>query len=509
MSRCIEADYDQVYMFPPCLEDWIPPDHPARFIRAFVLEALSNGVELDWGSQSLEGHPHYSPRLLLGVWLYGYFQRILSTRRLEAACRNDVGMIWLCGNRAPDHNTLWRFFRRNRKALRSVFKQTVRVAVKAELVGFVLHALDGTKVQAHVANRSGHHRKALEAALLDLDEKVAAIEAAIAEAQARDGEEWETALPERLQSAQDMRETIQKALGELDAEQTDHLHPHDRDAKVMKCADRNMNTFGYNNQAVVDEKSRLIVAERATQEATDLRLLAEMVQQVEDECGQAASTTVADAGYAASTPLHQAQQAGHPVLVNLPKPLQRDPKEPFKAANFNFDPERNVVVCPLGQDLEYTHTRWHAGKGQYLRAYRCRNKDCPLRAQCSKDRKGRKIELVEHYEALQAQRDAHSGPGARQTLAKRRYVVEPVFAWIKQHLGFRRCTVNGIHGAQAQWSLACATYNLNRLYALWKNGGLHRPQTPQRISNPHPTIGCLVPLRTIQTLKPQARCAAM
>jgi transposase len=91
MSRSIEADYDQVYLFPPCLEDWIPPEHPARFIRAFVLEALAGGVELDWGSAELVGQPHYGPRLLLGLWLYGYFQRIRSPRRLEAACRNDVG----------------------------------------------------------------------------------------------------------------------------------------------------------------------------------------------------------------------------------------------------------------------------------------------------------------------------------------------------------------------------------------------------------------------------------
>jgi hypothetical protein len=299
-------------------------------------------------------------------------------------------MIWLCGNRAPDHNTLWRFFHRNRKALRLVFKQTVRVAVKAELVGFVLHALDGTKVQAHAANRSGHHRKALEKALAALDERIDVIEAAVVEAQAQEGAESQTALPERLQSAQQLRETIQQALAELDAEQTGHLNPHDRDARVMKCPDRNMNTFAYNNQAVVDEDSRLIVAERTTQEATDLRLLAGMVQQVEDECGQAAETTVADAGYAASAPLHKAQQAEHHVLVNLPKPLQRDPTNLLKAANFNFDAEHNVVICPLGETLEYTHTRWHKGKEEYLRAYRCRNRDCPLRAQCSKDPKAAK-----------------------------------------------------------------------------------------------------------------------
>lgn len=480
MGHAIEADYDQVYMLPPCLEDWVGPEHAARFIRAFVAQAFANGLRLDWGSGTLQGKARYSERMLLSIWLYGYFQRIRSLRRLEAACKNDLGMIWLCGNHAPDHNTLWRFFKRNGKRIGEVYKHTVRIAAKAELVGFVLHALDGTKVQAQVANRSGLHRAALEKGIAELDAVIASLRASIEASQASNADSPSTDLPERLREKTRLQESVQLAFDELLASGTDHLNPHDPDARVMQCKDRNRNVFAYNNQAVVDEQSGLIVTQRTTQEPTDSHLLATMVQQVEDDCGRAAETTVADGGYAASAPLADAHTAGHAVLVNLPSRLKPDPSDPLKTANFRFDPEQNAVLCPLGQTLDYTHTRWHKSKGEHLRAFRCHHTDCPLRAQCSNDPKGRKIELGEHYEALQAQRDAHEAPGAKQTLAKRRHIVEPAFAWIKEQLGLRRFTVRGLEGVQAQWSLACTTYNLNRLYRDWKTGKLPLgPQPPK------------------------------
>lgn len=490
MGRAIEADYDQIHMLPPCLEDWVGPEHAARFIRTFVAEAFANGLRLDWGSDKSQGKAHYGERLLLSVWLYGYFQHVKTLRRLEAACRNDLGMIWLCGTHAPDHNTLWRFFARNKDTIGNVYKHTVRIAAKAELVGFVLHALDGTKVQAQVANRSGIHRAALEKGLAELDSVIANLRASIEASHTAQADTPSTDLPEQLREKTRLRESVQLAFDELLASDTEHLNPHDPDARVMQCKDRNRNAFAYNNQAVVDEQSGLIVAQRTTQAPTDTHLLATMVQQVEDECGQSAQTTVADGGYAASAPLAQAQAAGHRVLVNLPSRLKPDPGDPLKTANFRFDPERNVVLCPLGQTLDYTHTRWHKNKGEHLRAYRCRNIDCPLRAQCSNDPKGRKIELGEHYEALQAQRDAHQAPDARQTLAKRRHIVEPAFGWIKEQLGLRRFTVRGLKGAQAQWALACTTYNLNRLYRAWKAGKLplgHDPRDPNRPTNPPQT----------------------
>ena len=123
MAQPIAPDYGQQFLFPPALEDWVPADHPARFLREFVdqLDLPALGFVMPSAS---EGRPPYAPSLLLKIWLYGYFHRIRSTRKLEVACLEPLSLIWLTGLIAPDHNSLWRFGNGNQEALRQIFKQS-------------------------------------------------------------------------------------------------------------------------------------------------------------------------------------------------------------------------------------------------------------------------------------------------------------------------------------------------------------------------------------------------
>src|SRR5262245_4209696 len=168
MAQLIAPDYGQQFLFPPALEDWIPADHPARFLREFVdqldLPALGLAMPV-----AVEGRPPYAPSLLLKIWLYGYFQRVRSTRKLEAACSEHLSLLWLTGLLAPDHNSLWRFWRENKKALRAVFKQTVRVALHSGAVGLALQALDGTKIEAAASGYTGWSHEHMEKLLATVD----------------------------------------------------------------------------------------------------------------------------------------------------------------------------------------------------------------------------------------------------------------------------------------------------------------------------------------------------
>ena len=144
MTRAIRADYGETYLFPPAIEDWVSGDHPARFIREVVetLDLEAFGVSGEKRSQAEEqGRPHHASELLLKAWLFGYLNGIRSQRKLEQACRENVGLIWLLGRHEPDHNTLWRFWRRNEEAIGEVFRQVVRIGTQAEVIGVVLHAV--------------------------------------------------------------------------------------------------------------------------------------------------------------------------------------------------------------------------------------------------------------------------------------------------------------------------------------------------------------------------------
>jgi transposase len=164
MGKQIRADYEQILMFPPLVEDWVGKDHPARFIRDFVDSLDLRGLEIDIPDADT-GRPPYAADLMLKVWLFGYFNRIRSSRALEKGCRENMGLIWLTGMNAPDHNSISRFFRANKNSLGHLFKQSIRVALKADLIGLALHAVDGTKIQYVSFNDKDRGRERLEISL--------------------------------------------------------------------------------------------------------------------------------------------------------------------------------------------------------------------------------------------------------------------------------------------------------------------------------------------------------
>ena len=466
MSYEKRADYSEVYLFPPSLEDWVGADHPARFVREMVdaLDLKELGFRM---RASEEGRPNYAADMLLKVWLYGYLMRQRSSRQLERGCRENVGLIWLTGREEPDHNTLWRFFRDNKRALRQVFKQVVRVAVRAELMGLVLHAVDGTKIAARGSRRTAWHKADLEKSLRKLDESIEQMMSGVEEAER--SEQGEYRLPEELKDRERMREQIRAALSELDEAGTKDFHPKEKDARMMKCGARN--EFGYNAQAVADGESGLIVAADVVNEADDHGLLVPMIERVEAELGSCAEETLADGGYRSAQELRLAEDRGYPVLVALGRQKEdvHGARE-YHPSKFQYDEERNQCVCPRGEVLAFERETTSGKDKLPVRVYRCRSfKQCPVRWQCSRAQNGRKIELSIYHDSLIRQREKHRLPEKQAALKRRLVISEPPFGHIKQGMGFRRWTVGGLDAVKTQWSLICTTVNLSKLYKFWLN----------------------------------------
>jgi transposase len=473
MTRPIAPDYGQTFLLTPCLEDWVPSDHPARFIREFVdqqdLQVLGFKIP-----QALEGRPPYAPSLLLKIWLYGYFQRIRSTRKLEAACQDHLPMLWLCGLNFPDHNTLWRFWRDNCKPLRQLFKQTVQVALKTGAVGLALQALDGTKIPAACSGPKGWSKEYMEKMLVQLDQALEKVELEVVQENSNPNAELDYRLPAGLAQRQALREQIRQGLAQLKADGRSHHHRAEPEARRMKVGDTNR--FAYNAQAIADQKEGILLACEVTRQENDNGQLVPMIEQAQQNLGPEAvpAQTVADSGYGTGADIKAAADKGLAVLVPSPVPKSAS-QNPYAAQHFTYDPSIHTVSCPTGHKLDHegqTHKR-----GQTVERFRCHKRDCPVRQFCTQDPKGRQIEVWPHQAEVQQMRKLLEQPALQAQWRQRSQIIEPRFAQLKEHDGFRRWTVWGLDNVRTQWSLLCATLNLRVLYRRWK-AGLGGPLKP-------------------------------
>lgn len=467
MSYEIFADRSQTFLFPPSLDDWIPQNHPARFIAEFIesLDLQALGFEV---GHAPTGRPSFSAQLLLSIICYCYFNRIRSLRKMERACFDNLGVIWLTGNKRPDFNTIGLFFRKNKKAIRQLLKESVQVAASANLVGMVLHAVDGTKIRAQASRQSGLFGKALENALRNVDKSIAEMEASIEQ---EDGPD-QFALPDKLANAKARKQAIEEGLAELQKAGRKNLNPAEPDANVMQCDGKS--EFGYNAQAVTDAKAGIVVASDVVSSENDQGLLTPMIDKVKDGIGSVAETTVADTQYSAGKDLSNSSKNHYNVLVNIAQNVFPDSQEkPFHISRFKYDEENKTCYCPLHKQLLFVGTRKGRESDGMLTIFRCeQSEDCPNRSQCSPGGRKRKVEFSEYRKFTEEQKNKLHDQLAQEQLRSRKWVVEPTFAFAKENLGFRKWSYRTMEAAQSQWALICTTINLLKLYKAWCRGNV-------------------------------------
>lgn len=464
MSHEIRADYSQQMLFPPSLEDLLPANHPARFVREFVdsLNLREMGFKVQQGE---EGRPCYAADMLLKVWVYGYLEKIRSTRKLEKACRDHVGLMWLTGMHYPDHNALWRFWRDNRKVIGEVFRQTVQLALKLELVDIVLNAVDGTKIAAQGSNRAMWNKQGLEQKLKRIEAELNQAMEEVEQAERKDTGEY--TLPQELKDKEVLREKIREKLTELQKEGRERMHPQEPDAQIMKMPVGK--GLAYNAQVVANGKAGIIVAADVTKDHTDKGQLVPMLEAAQKMTGNSVAETVADAGYFSGEQLAKAQERKLSVLVSL-KELEAEAARggDFSVWKFQYDGERNCCICPQGEKLVYKGLVKHKAKTYSAHRYHCQSfAQCPVRWECSKSARGRQVEINPNHDAILEQRAKHNVEANKQQLKQRAGIVEPVFAWAKHLLGFRRWTLRGLEKVRQQWAFVCAVVNLNKIYHKW------------------------------------------
>ena len=343
---------EQMWMLPPRLDELLPLDHPARLVAEFV-DVLDRGAWAELGvaieSDSL-GASAYHPRALLSVWLYGFMTGVRSCRKLEAACRDQIPYLWLTGWQHPDHNTLWRFYKGHRQAMRKLFEQTVRTAVAMELVDLAVQAVDGTKVVANASVNRSYDAEGLRGLLDRLERTIADLEA-----QNEAGEDASAVnLPEKLADKEVLREKVKQAMADLGSQKRHkRINLTDPEARLMKG--RQGIVAGYNAQAMVSAtkteegtSGMLVTAVDVVDQANDNSLLAPMVEQSEETTGTKSQMTLADAGYFSASHLAECDRRGQQVVVSEAR--QRFLKDPYHKDRFTYDEHSDSFTCPTGTD---------------------------------------------------------------------------------------------------------------------------------------------------------------
>jgi transposase len=469
---------DRDGVLPPKLEDWVAPDHPVRFVAAFV-EALTDdewaGVGVARAGRAI-GAPAYDPAVLLGVWLYGFMSGVRSCRKLAIACAEQVPFLWLTGGQRPDHNTLWRFYQAHRGAMHVLFARTVATAAASGLVVWAIQAVDGTKIGGNAAKD-----RTLDAAALG--KLLARVEAAIADLEAQnrpDGPPTPPRLPGDLAQAERLRAQVRTALDQVTAPQgPTRLNLTDPDAGLVKG--RQGVVAGDNAQAAVARVrlatpraprvrlARLITAVAVVPDADDHGQLVPMLDRVVATTGHRIEAVLSDGGYHDGATV--AACADRRQRVVMPEAQQQALADPFHKDRFAYDVTTDTYACPAGHPLAFRGTKTRTDR-PVVRVYRgegaaCRA--CPHFGACTTDaRQGRALEVGPHEAALRAHRAWMASDEARALARQRKEVIEPVFGVLKEELGARRFLLRGLANVRAEWTLLATAFNLRTCVRLWQ-----------------------------------------
>lgn len=436
---------DQDFLLPPSLLDWLPEDHLAFFISECVDSFDLSEWEASYASETGSGAPPFPPRMMLKVLLYGYSVGVFSSRKLATRCVEDIAFRYLAGQLRPDFRSILKFRKRHLERFGQLFVQIVQLAQESGLVTLGRIAIDGSKVKANASK----HKAMSYKHMCDQEEKLRKEIAEILErAEAIDEKENKAlgdyngySLPDALAHRQGRLETIQAAKARLEERAEERARQEkerrevearereeqgekpkryrkepdsvpkakeqenftDPDSRIMKDGATKGFVQGYNAQIAVDEKAGIIVAADLNNEASDSRQLLPVIEAVKENTGAYPAETLADAGYKSESNFEA---------------LDSHPTEAYvSCGRESYDPR---IECPKGPiPQEATHT----------------------------ERMERKLKTKQ----------------GRNTYRKRKGMVEPVFGWIKQVMGFRQVSLRGQDNVRAEWNLACGALNLRRM----------------------------------------------
>lgn len=475
---------DQLNLFEEKLDELLSPDNPARFIDAYVdkLDLKKIGFKIP-GTHGGKGRPPYEPSMMLKIYIYGYLNRIRSSRKLETECNRNIELIWLTNRLFPDFKTIADFRKDNKKGIKTIFREFLNLCQKLELLSFQCVAIDGTKKRAKNHLDNIYRKETIEKIGLRIQDQIEKYMEELEKNDKSEEAEYEflsknlTEKLAKLKKSQNKINLIKQVFNENP--ELEIYFANDIDSRYMK--DNNRINAGYNCQTVVDEKNKLIIAEDVTNESNDMHEINSMmnkISKIKEEL-EIDNTTimVADAGYFEEREIIEAvKDENFDIYVSHPRDSQaqktkvkeKDGKIPakgFRKDDFKYDKEKDVFKCPVGKILikegnGYLDKRTGTRKFKYG----CREcNECEHRSLCTNDKSGRSIKVTEFFCEINKFREKCNSELGKKLLAKRKEIVEHPFGTIKHSWGYRYFMQKGKDKVSSEFSFIAFIYNLKRV----------------------------------------------
>ena len=473
MRRFIEgADRDQSTLLPECLDDWVGESNPVRVVDAFV-EALDlDGMGFEDIEPSATGRPGYHPAALLKLYIYGYLNRIQSSRWLEREARRNLEVIWLLQRLSPDDKTIADFRRDNSRGIKKVCAKFVELCRRMGLLTKASVAIDGSKFKAVNTRDKNFTKGKVERRRQQLEESLSRYLAQLDTADLQEPSETLAAktahLKEKLTKLKSEMHKLEAYEEAMLASPDQQISLTDPDSRSMATSGRGSGVVGYNVQVAVDTEHHLIIAHEVTNSGSDRAQLANMGKQAKAVLGVDKLEAVADRGYYTGEEIKACADAD--ILVTLPKPntTGMEAKGKFGKHDFAYLAKQDVYRCPAGELLAYWLTTVD-GERTIRRYVTKACGSCLLKARCT-TAKNRVISRWEHEHVMEdAQRRLDADP---QAMRRRRETVEHPFGTLKMRMGATHFLTKRLPKVATEMALHVLAYNLTRVMNIMGAGAL-------------------------------------
>ena len=464
MKRFIEGESrGQRTLLPELLDDFVAEDNPVRVVDVFVEELDLAGLGFGGVQPAKTGRPAYHPAVLLKLYIYGYLNRIQSSRRLEREAKRNVELMWLTGRLAPDFKTIANFRKDNGKAIGKVCRQFVVLCQQLDLFSDAVVAIDGSKFKAVNSSDRNFTEAKLKRRMAEIEANIGRY---LTELDTADRHEPATAqskifrLNDKIAAMKSQMATLKEIEAKLIETGETQISLTDPDARSMMS--RGSGIVGYNVQTAVDAKHHLIVEHEVTNNGSDRDQLSGMAKKARDAIGATTLTAIADRGYFKGEEILECHEAGISVLVPPTKTSGAKADGRFDKADFIYDPLKNEYRCPAGESLIWRFASEE--KGMKLDRYWTSNcKGCHLKEKCTPSTQ-RRVSRWEHQDVLdEMQKRLEESPDAMRI---RRSSVEHPYGTIKSWMGATHFLTRGLERVATEMSLHVLAYNFRRLIAL-------------------------------------------